>query len=689
MKSLDGFFVRDDLSNLVALDASTPTPGIVLHEYLHQFSAYNFPPLPAWLDEGLAEFYSTFSTTNKGAQVGRPVHEHVLWLRANKLIPLPRLFAITHDDPEYNEQSKQGVFYAESWALVHLLLLGDEAKRGSQLTDYIHRLKRGQSPQEALAVLGDLAALQKELEGYVRRSVFTFRTEAFKDGDVAVGVAFEPLSREDTLFRLGDLLLRTSELQGDAAEHFRAALAVAPKHGGALGGLALIEADAGRWPQAVAGFERAVAASPEDPELRVRLAKALYQAEFQAETRSTGGETPQRLLLAREHAAKAVALRPDSFDGQFLLGLTYVFQWKDVEPGIAALERAHTLAPGRADVVLALGGLQLMADRLDEAKASFQEVVRSTSEPELVAEAKQSLAEVAVAQAFAEVDRTHDVEKAAAAIRAALPGLDPQRRAEVEKDLARLEAARAGTTAPRRGDPRTTPGVGGPRGPPPLRDAAGECLAAGGEGGRVIGGGGGSALPARNRDRCHVRRCLDRARIRLHPYHLCRKRGRACGGEGPGPEAGRSSGNGPPGQLLGRWQAPRARPRAGRAVARRGSSTAGPAPLRPRPRAHRWCGGSDQGRQAPAGNEAARRWPSPGREGPGDGGGVDQRDEGLCAAGAAFRVRSCGVLRFARGGAVCGTPASSKRRARCSRTSSRTVRTRTSSRWRGPSWTRC
>jgi tetratricopeptide (TPR) repeat protein len=444
VKSLAGFFVQDDLSNFVAMDASTSTPRVILHEYLHQFSAYNFPALPLWLDEGLAEFYSTFSTSDKGAQVGRPVHEHVLWLRANKLIPLPRLFAVAHDDPEYNEENKQGVFYAESWALVHLLLLGDQAKHGTQLTDFIDHLNQGQSPKDALAVLEDVGALQKELESYVRRNAFTFRNEAFEDGDLAVGVAFQPLSREDTLFRLGDLLLHTSELPADAADHFRAALAVAPNHGGALGGLALIEANAGRWPQAVAGFERAVAATPEDPELRLRLAQALHQAEFQERTRTAGGETPPRLLLAREHAAKAVALRPDTFDSQFLLGLTYAFQSKDVEPGIAALERAHALAPGRSDVLLALAGLQMTARRLEDAEGSLEEVARSASEPVLVARAREGLAEIAVTQAFEDFERTQDAAKAAAAIRAALPGLDPGRRVEAEEHLARLEALRTG-----------------------------------------------------------------------------------------------------------------------------------------------------------------------------------------------------------------------------------------------------
>jgi len=120
-----------------------------------------------------------------------------------------------------------------------------------------------------------------------------------------------------------------------------------------------------------------------------------------------------------------------------------VFQGTDVDPGIAALERAHTLAPGRVDVLLALGGLQMTADRLEEAKASLTEVVRG-AEPFYATQARESLAEIAVIQAFQELQKTHDAAKAEAAVRAALPDLDPGRRSAVEQDLARLTAMRTG-----------------------------------------------------------------------------------------------------------------------------------------------------------------------------------------------------------------------------------------------------
>jgi tetratricopeptide (TPR) repeat protein len=421
----------------VAVDGSVDTPRVILHEYLHQYSAYNFPPLPPWLDEGLAEFYSTFSATDRNAQVGRPVREHVLWLRQNKLIPLPRLFAVTQDDPEYNEEEKQGVFYAQSWALVHRLITGKPDRR-AQINDYVNRLGRGESPKEALAALGDLSALEAELKAYVGQNAFTFSTHTFEEKALNLDVTFQAMPREDVLFRLGDLLLHTSELREDAAAHFEGALALAPAHAKALGGLALVEAENGRWDQAVAGFGQAVAAAPEDAELRLRLASALYQAEYESRSGQRVDQIPPRVLLAREHAAKAASLQPDHFDSQYLLGLTYTLQDKDVDPGIAALERAHDLAPGRYEVLVALGELQMRADRLADARQTFGEVVRRSTEADLVRDARRRLAEVTVRQAVIEAERTQNTAKAAATIRAALPDLDPEFRPQVEEILADL-----------------------------------------------------------------------------------------------------------------------------------------------------------------------------------------------------------------------------------------------------------
>ena len=37
-------------------------------------------------------------------------------------MPLHELFAVTHNSPQYNESTRQGMFYAESWLLTHFLM---------------------------------------------------------------------------------------------------------------------------------------------------------------------------------------------------------------------------------------------------------------------------------------------------------------------------------------------------------------------------------------------------------------------------------------------------------------------------------------------------------------------------------------------------------------------------------------
>ena len=114
---------------------------IIYHEYIHYVMHNNYAALPLWLHEGLAEYYSTFQVARDEARIGLPVPAHVLWLRQHTLIPLATLFAVDERSPEYNETSRRGGFYAESWALVHYLISGSPERR-RQAAEYL-RLRAG------------------------------------------------------------------------------------------------------------------------------------------------------------------------------------------------------------------------------------------------------------------------------------------------------------------------------------------------------------------------------------------------------------------------------------------------------------------------------------------------------------------------------------------------------------------
>jgi hypothetical protein len=169
-----GFFMSRSQGNYVAIDGNHRgnQTALVYHEYIHYVTRN--ANLPLWLNEGLAEYYSTFEVDKNEALVGLPIAEHVGWLRENPWIPLPELFALDENSKEYNEKARRGAFYAESWALTHYLLAGSPQRRG-QLLDLLRLDKAGTSGKEAFSKIfgSDPAALEREAHTYVKSSTFS------------------------------------------------------------------------------------------------------------------------------------------------------------------------------------------------------------------------------------------------------------------------------------------------------------------------------------------------------------------------------------------------------------------------------------------------------------------------------------------------------------------------------------
>ncbi len=350
---VDGYFYsRDDAEYMVLrADAGEATDNILYHEYLHYVLRNNYPNLPVWFNEGLAELYSTFQATDEHADLGRPIASHIGWLRENNLIPLAQLFAMDHSSKDYNEGYRRGVFYAESWALVHYLLMGNEA-RAAQAGPFFHEMVKGTPAPEAFrsAFNTDEATIEKELRGYVNHKLFNYKRFPVA-AESKIEARVQPLTWPETLARLGDLLTLGDPSQFTEAEkHYRQALAVQPGYGPALGGLCRIEAAQNR--PASACFEKAVQAAPDDFTLQYEYARVLLT---QPEVDDAS------ILKARAALSKAVELRPEH--GQAWVRLAYTLTYKQtLDPDdLATFEKAHRLAPsdpaGTQNLVIAYARL--------------------------------------------------------------------------------------------------------------------------------------------------------------------------------------------------------------------------------------------------------------------------------------------------------------------------------------------
>src|SRR6185436_14504845 len=130
--NLAGYFQPGQDENLIALDISANEQrpmSVIFHEYTHLITSATPRAWPLWLKEGLAELYSSFDVKENKVTLGDPISNHVHFLRENKFIPIQDLIRVGHFSPIYNEREKQGVFYAQSWALCHYLMFGDQAVR--------------------------------------------------------------------------------------------------------------------------------------------------------------------------------------------------------------------------------------------------------------------------------------------------------------------------------------------------------------------------------------------------------------------------------------------------------------------------------------------------------------------------------------------------------------------------------
>ena len=378
-----GYFLSTELANYVAIngDRRGDERSIIYHEYLHYVLRNQYASLPLWLNEGIAEYYSTFEVAGGEAKIGLPIVEHVAWLRKNPLIPLTSLFAVDESSRDYNEGSRRGAFYAESWALVHYLMSGSPERRG-QAAEYLRLAQAGAPPGQIFqqAFGADPAALERELRRYVQGYLFNY-TRASIRPEANLAMTARPMAWADVLYRLGSLLADLGdEHRAAAAEHFRAALAERPDHGPALAGLGYLEELADHPREARTWYEKAAKLAPDD-----FLVQFLYARNLMEDP----GPGTQR--QARAALAKAVQLRPDFGEAWVRLGFTY--QSEDPMPPEAArvLETAHLLLPSRMDVAHNLALVYARTGERQKAEALIETVLAPRAEPELVQSAREAL----------------------------------------------------------------------------------------------------------------------------------------------------------------------------------------------------------------------------------------------------------------------------------------------------------
>jgi Tfp pilus assembly protein PilF len=394
---VSGFFLSHPHGDFVVVSAAAePDVRRVLHhEVLHRFVRHHLPEAPLWLNEGLAELYSTLEVDDGTAWLGRQVIEHVVRLQREPRRPLADLLAVVAEG--HDDVVQDSAFYAESWALVHHLILAEEDGRAA-VSRYAGRLRAGDDPTAAfIAEFGDLQSLDRRIDAELRRAprepVSATIGRPARHADLsAPSMAATPA---DLHHQLGWLLAHHSPARAASARtRFESALAFDPGHAGATAGMGWLEEIAGDDGAARQLYARAAELDPRDPMPPFLEAQVLLRAAAELRDSGRGPQEAQAMLeAARGGFRRALALEPELAEAWAGLGAAWVPEQEPAAEGLAALREAHRRLPLRTDVLYNFTVLEARLGSRRRAAELFAQLERR-AEPELVESAREALLRV-------------------------------------------------------------------------------------------------------------------------------------------------------------------------------------------------------------------------------------------------------------------------------------------------------
>jgi tetratricopeptide (TPR) repeat protein len=375
LRSADAYYVGAEAQDYIVMTAlGSDEFRIAAHEYAHLILHASGLRYPAWLKEGLAEFFATLHVNEQASELGGDVPARSQILRRRAWMPLPELLTLSEESPRRDERDNAGLFYAESWALTDMLFLS--AEYGPRFRELVTALSFGDPSLETLTKVyaKPIDAITRDLRAWVdRRGVPPIHLPGVAPANFAVEVSDVPVFVSRSL--LADLLMATGELER-AEALYRDLEREAPGNPDIAAALGTIALRRGDNEGARREWKHAIQAGVTDASLCYRYAVLAGMAALAHDE-------------VRPALERAVELRPDFDDARYMLALLEK-NTGHYEAAVVQLRAMRKVAPARLyDYWSSMSDALNEIEQHEEAKAAADRAARYATNPRERAHAAQ------------------------------------------------------------------------------------------------------------------------------------------------------------------------------------------------------------------------------------------------------------------------------------------------------------
>jgi len=369
-KNVVGLFVNlDDFSiiGLPGLRDYKKTRRVILHEAVHWYmNSQRFDP-PLWLEEGVAELFSTFEVKNGKGRWGLPIQAHIDYLDFRSLQPT-REFLLASLDEALHELD---TYYPQAWAMVHYFMFGNRGENREKFTAFLSELGKKSTEKAFESAFGiTYEEFDRHLRRYVRSGKYGIGEIELTDTNTETEVG--PASDAMVQFALGRLAVAGGNFD-KGMQHAEAVISSMPSRPEGYELLAMASRGPENKTKHIEALEKAISLNSSDSQVYFMQAAMLQEENWRKDFKLDEALEKDVARRIADMYKKSILLRPtnkSAYEG-FAVALLNLNTYEEEERKI--LELGRRLYPQEGSILVGLAALARIDGDIDSFNQNLEE----------------------------------------------------------------------------------------------------------------------------------------------------------------------------------------------------------------------------------------------------------------------------------------------------------------------------